>query len=90
MFIATKLEQKFTKDQILEFYINNINFSNNVYGINPAAKKFFDKDCSQLNLSELCLLVAIPNDPEYYDPIKHLNNTLQRRNLILENWGFLF
>jgi membrane peptidoglycan carboxypeptidase len=84
MFIAIKLEQKFTKNQILEFYINDINFSNGAYGINSASKKYFDKDCRQLNLSQLCLLVAIPNDPEYYDPIKHLNNTLQRRNLILE------
>jgi monofunctional glycosyltransferase len=84
MFIAVKLEQKFTKDQILEFYINNIYFSNNAYGINTAAKKFFNKDCRKLNLSEICFLVSIPNDPEYYDPIKHLNNTLERRNLVLE------
>lgn len=84
MFIAVKLEQKFTKDQILEFYINNIYFSNNAYGINTAAKKFFNKDCRKLNLSQICFLVAIPNDPGYYDPIKHLNNTLQRRNLVLE------
>lgn len=85
MLIATKLEQKFTKDQILGFYINNINFSNNAYGINSAAKKFFNKDCRELNLSEMCLLVGIPNDPQYYDPIRHLNNALQRRNLILKN-----
>lgn len=84
MFIAIKLENKFTKDQILEFYINNINFSNGAYGINAASKKFFNKGSSKLNLSEICLLAAIPNDPQYYNPIKHLNNTLQRRNLILE------
>lgn len=84
MFIANKLEQKFTKDQILEFYINNINFSNNAYGINTSSKKFFNEDCSKLNLSQICFLVAIPNDPSYYDPIKHINNTLQRRNLVLE------
>ncbi|ADK14657.1 transglycosylase domain-containing protein [Clostridium ljungdahlii] len=85
MFIATKLEQKFTKDQVLEFYINNIYFSNNAYGINSASKKFFNKDCRELNLSEICLLVGIPNDPQYYDPIKHLDNALQRKNLILKN-----
>ena len=84
MFIAVKLEQKFTKDQILEFYINNIYFSNNAYGINTASKKFFNKDCSKLNLSQICFLVAIPNDPMYYDPIKHLSNTVQRRNLVLQ------
>lgn len=85
MFVAVKLEHKFTKDQILEFYINNINFSNNAYGINTAAKKYFNKDCTKLNLSEICFLAAIPNDPTYYDPIKHMNNTLQRRNLVLES-----
>jgi monofunctional glycosyltransferase len=84
MFIAIKLEEKFTKDQILEFYIDNIYFSNGAYGIKTAAKKHFNKDCRKLNLSEICLLAAIPNDPEYYDPIKHLNNTIQRRNLILK------
>lgn len=84
MFISVKLEQKFTKNQILEFYINNINFSNGAYGINPAAEKYFNENCTQLNLSQLSLLCAIPNDPTYYNPIKHLNNTLQRRNLILE------
>lgn len=83
MFIADKLEQKYTKDQILEFYINNIYFSNNAYGINTAAKKYFNSDCSKLNLSQICFLAAIPNDPSYYDPITHMNNTLQRRNLIL-------
>ncbi|MDT8719069.1 penicillin-binding protein [Clostridium sp. 19966] len=85
MFIAIKLEDKFSKDQILEFYINNINFSNNAYGINTASKKFFNKSCQQLNLSEICFLTAIPNDPEYYDPIKHMDNTLQRRNLVLDS-----
>lgn len=84
MFIAIKLEKKFAKDQILEFYINNIYFSNDAYGINTAAKRYFDKDCRELNLSQICFLVAIPNDPEYYNPIKHMNNTLQRRNLVLE------
>lgn len=84
MFIADKLEQKFTKDQILEFYINNIYFSNNAYGINTAAHKFFNMDCTELNLSQICFLVAIPNDPSYYEPINHLNNTLERRNLVLE------
>lgn len=84
MFIAVDLEQKFTKDQILEFYINDIYFSDNAYGINTAAQKYFNEDCRKLNLSQICFLVAIPNDPEYYNPINHLNNTLQRRNLVLE------
>lgn len=84
IFIAVKLEQKYSKDQILEFYINNIYFNNNAYGINTAAIKYFNTECSKLNLSQICFLAAIPNDPEYYDPLKHPDNTLQRRNLILK------
>jgi membrane peptidoglycan carboxypeptidase len=84
MFIAIKLEQKFTKNQILEFYINNINYSNGAYGIEAAAEKYFNKAPKDLNLSQICFLAAIPNDPTYYNPLKHSNNTLQRRDLILK------
>lgn len=83
--IAIKLDQKYNKQQILEFYINNINFANNTYGIEAASKKYFNKSCSELNLSEICFLTAIPNDPTYYNPIKNINNTLKRRNLILSS-----
>ena len=83
MFISIQLEQKYTKEQILEFYINNINFANNTYGIEAASKRYFNKSCNKLDLSEICFLVAIPNDPTFYDPIKNANNTLKRRNLIL-------
>jgi penicillin-binding protein 4 len=83
MFISILLEQKYTKEQILEFYINNINYANGAYGIEAASKKYFNKDCGELQLSEMCFLAAIPNDPTYYDPIKNTNNTLKRRDLIL-------
>lgn len=83
MIIAVKLEQKYSKEEILEFYINNINFSNNTYGIEAASRRYFNKSCNKLDLSEICFLAAIPNDPTYYDPIKNINNTLKRRNLIL-------
>lgn len=83
MFISIQLEQKYTKEQILEFYINNINFANGAYGIEAASRKYFNKSCSELDLSQMCFLAAIPNDPTYYDPIKNINNTLKRRDLIL-------
>ena len=81
--IAIKLDQKYTKQQILEFYINNINFANNTYGIEAASKRYFNKSCNNLDLSEICFLAAIPNNPTYYNPIKNINNTLKRRDLIL-------
>ena len=83
--ISIKLDQKYTKEQILEFYINNINFANNTYGIEAASKRYFNKSCNKLDLSEICFLAAIPNDPTYYDPIKNSNNTLKRRDLILSS-----
>ncbi|AWI05818.1 transglycosylase domain-containing protein [Clostridium drakei] len=83
--ISIKLDQKYTKEQILEFYINNINFANSTYGVEAASKRYFNKSCNKLNLSEICFLAAIPNDPTYYDPIKNINNTLKRRNLILSS-----
>lgn len=85
MFISIKLEQKYTKEQILEFYINDINFANGAYGIEAASKKYFNKDVGELDLSQITFLAAIPNDPTYYDPIKNINNTLKRRDLILSS-----
>jgi penicillin-binding protein 1A len=85
IFIAIKLDQKYTKEQILEFYINNINFANNTYGIEAASRRYFNKNCNKLDLSEICFLAAIPNDPTYYDPIKNANATLKRRDLILSS-----
>ncbi len=83
--IAIKLDQKYTKQQILEFYINNINFANNAYGIEAASRRYFSKSCNELNLSEICFLAAIPNNPTYYNPIKNINNTLKRRDFILSS-----
>lgn len=83
MIISIQLEEKYTKEQILEFYINNINFANGAYGIDAASKKYFNKSCRELDLSQMCFLAAIPNEPTYYNPIKNMNNTLKRRDLIL-------
>lgn len=83
MFIALKLDRMYTKEQILEFYVNNIYFANGAYGIQAASKKYFSKDVKELDLSQIAFLAAIPNNPEYYDPLKNEGNTIQRRNLIL-------
>lgn len=85
IFIALKLESMYSKEQIFEFYVNNIYFGNSAYGIESASKKYFNKDINDLDLSQICFLAAIPNNPEYYNPLKNENNTIQRRNLILLN-----
>lgn len=83
IFIALELEKKYTKDQILEFYLNNINFASGYYGIEAAAKGYFSSSCKELSLSQLCFLCAIPNSPTRYNPMYHMDNTLQRRDRIL-------
>ncbi|MBR5636339.1 MAG: transglycosylase domain-containing protein, partial [Pseudobutyrivibrio sp.] len=84
IYIASEMEKKYSKDQILEFYLNNVYFANGYYGIQAAAKGYFSKDISELSLSEICYLLAIPNSPTYYDPIVNPQNTIERRNLILQ------
>lgn len=83
MWLAIQLEKEYTKQEILEFYINNIYFSNGFYGIESAAKGYFKKSVNKLSLSQIAYLCAIPNNPTYYDPLKQPGNTLERRNKIL-------
>jgi len=81
--IAIRLEDKLEKDQILEYYINNIYYANGVYGIKAASKFYFNKDLDELSLAEIGLLVAIPNNPTIYNPIENMENTLKRKDRII-------
>ena len=85
IFIAWDLEKKYSKDQILEFYLNNIYFMNGYYGIASASEGYFNKTPDQVDLSQTAFLCAIPNSPTYYDPLTHPDHTVERRNLILRN-----
>ncbi|MDE5778382.1 MAG: penicillin-binding protein [Lachnospiraceae bacterium] len=89
MFIAWELEKKYTKQQILEFYLNTIFFSNGYYGIGAAAKGYFDKDLDELSVSEVAFLCAIPNSPTYYDPRRNYDHTIERRDKILKDMNEL-
>ena len=82
MFIATELEKAYTKDEILEFYINNIYFGNGFYGIEAASMGYFNKTITELNNSEMLFLCAIPNNPTKYDPVENIQHTINRRNLL--------
>ena len=83
IFIAMELERIYSKDKILEFYVNNCYFANGNYGIEAAAQGYFSKSVSQLSISEIAFLCAIPNSPTYYDPLTNYDNTIARRNRIL-------
>ena len=66
--IAKKIESKYTKKEILEFYLNSLYFAHNIYGIGNASQYYFNKDPSELNYSESCMLLGIINGPNIYSP----------------------
>ena len=81
--IAKNLEKKYDKDKILEFYLNKIYFGNNCYGIESASNYYFSKEAKDLTLEESCTLAGIIKSPAKYSPIKNYNNSLTRRNIVL-------
>lgn len=83
IFIAQELEKKFSKDEIMEFYLNNIYFGNGYYGIGTASMGYFGKDVTELDLAQLIYLCAIPNNPTIYDPLTNSGNTESRKERIL-------
>lgn len=85
LYIAVELEKKYSKADLLEFYLNNIYFGNGYYGIGAAAKGYFNKDLTDLTLSESAFLCAIPNSPVKYDPFTGFDDTMDRRNRILDS-----
>lgn len=82
---ALEVEKKYSKEEIIEFYINNIYFANNCYGIEAAAQFYFNKPASELSLNETAYLCAVPNSPSYYDPLKNSGNALPRRDKVLKD-----
>ena len=85
IYISVELEKRFSKDQILEFYLNNIYFGNGYYGLEAAAHGYFNKNASELTVSEIAFLIGIPNRPSYFDPLVHMDHAMERRNLVLDN-----
>lgn len=84
MYIAVELEAKYSKDDILEFYLNNVYFANGYYGIEAASQGYFGMDVNHLSLSEMAYLCSIPNNPNLYNPVKNHDKTMKRRNRILK------
>ena len=83
MRLAMALEKKFTKDQILEGYLNIVFFNRSAYGIEAAAQYFFSVPASKLNLPQSALLAGLVNSPSFYDPVANPKNSLARRNQVL-------
>lgn len=84
MRLAMALEKKFTKDQILEGYLNIVFFNRTAYGIEAAAQYFYSVPASKLNLPQAALLAGLINSPSYYDPVANPKNSIVRRNQVLD------
>lgn len=82
--LAQELETKYSKDKILEMYLNSVYFGNNVYGITKAAKYYFDKTVQDLTLEEGAVLAGMINAPSVYCPNKNPEKCLARRNIVLK------
>ena len=82
--LTKKLENAFTKDEILECYLNVIYFGNNCYGIESASNFYFNKSAENLTLGESCLLAGMIKSPNKYSPVSHPENATKRRNLVLK------
>lgn len=83
--LALELEAIYSKNQILEFYLNEIPYGTNAYGIEAAARTYFGKPAKELNLAETATLVALPQAPTYYSPYgSHKDELLKRKNFVLD------
>ena len=82
--LTYQIERTYTKDEILERYLNEIYFGSGSYGIRNAAEQYFKKDVKDLNIAEAALLAGIPNRPTKYDPNRNLENALHRQKIILK------
>lgn len=83
--ISKYMTEKYTKQQIMEYYVNDICYANGIYGIEAAAMAYFNKHASDLSLSQTAYLCAIPNSPSMYDPYKNSSRAIPRRNKILRD-----
>jgi penicillin-binding protein 1A len=80
---AREMERHYTKEQILEAYINQINFGHGWYGVESASRHYFGKNASRLTLAEAATVAALPKSPVGYDPVRYPDRAKARRNLIL-------
>ena len=90
--LAYKIENTLTKPQILELYLNQIPLGRNAFGVEAASHAYFDKELDELSLAQLAYLAILPKGPANYDPFRHPDRALERRNWVLgemERNGFI-
>src|SRR2546428_11333966 len=82
--VATSLESRYTKNEILQIYLNTIFYGHHATGIEAAAQVYFGKHASDLSLAEASMLAGLPNGPSYYDPALHLERAQARQAIVLD------
>jgi penicillin-binding protein 1A len=82
-FLSFQLERRYSKDEILELYLNQIYFGSGAYGVQMAADKFFGKAAADLDLPESAMLAAMPKAPSVYSPLVNADRAIRRRNIVL-------
>lgn len=83
MWLSIQLERKYTKEEILEMYVNKIWFANNANGILTASKTYYDKELADLELHQVAMLVGLPQSPSNYDPYVYPERAKERRDIVL-------
>ncbi len=84
-YLALELEKRMSKDDILELYMNSINLGQNTLGVQAASRRYFDKNVSDLTLSECAVIAGITQNPSKYNPISHPDKNAERREKVLNN-----
>ena len=83
LFLAVEIEQHYSKEEILTMYLNQVYFGSGAWGIGQASKKYFNKDISNITISEAATLAGLLQSPSALDPYKHLDRAIDRRNVVL-------
>ena len=91
-FLARELEKRYTKDEILEMYLNHIYFGQGAYGVESAARYYFNKEAKDLNIAESATLAAIPKSPNYFNPFENPKASKDRQEIVIDQmvkYGFI-
>jgi len=83
LFLAVKLDKVYSKDEILQMYLNQVYFGSGAWGIGNASRKYFDKNIQDVTISEAAMLAGLLHAPNYLDPYKHYDLAMKRRDVVL-------
>ncbi|WP_239256099.1 transglycosylase domain-containing protein [Listeria ilorinensis] len=84
LFMAREIEKTYSKDEIMEMYLNSSYFGNGEYGVENASLKYFGKHASELNVPEAATIAGLLQAPSAYDPYNHMDKATERRNMVLK------